>query len=69
MFGVSALMGCPSPLDSGVRRNDELFTLVHHGEGDSSLAGTPLYSPLERGRKYEPLWIPAFAGMTGARSG
>ena len=55
------VFGCgwchPSPLDSGLRRNDEL------GGWNHSFS----YQDWRRSCLPPPLWIPAFAGMTSAR--
>ena len=63
--GVSALLvsPLPSPLDSGLRRNDECRAgcCWETGLASDALEALP-YSP-------PPLWIPAFAGMTMVGAG
>ncbi len=51
-----------APLDSGLRRNDELGGRNDDGGGRPAVRGWWLDGVLPR--PSPPLWIPAFAGMT-----
>ena len=54
----------PSPLASGFRRNDVVVQRTRRGRFLASLGMTG-GARNDRGVSRAPLWIPAFAGMTG----